>query len=126
LKEGKSEECLTETDIDMVALETCKESADEEFKITENLEDKSKWSGGRFPAFLIYDEENKKYGVRGSPTLVINGFTVSSGRDSASLLSIVCSAFNEPPEECSTELSNATPSPGFGFEETGTDSSGTC
>ncbi len=61
--------------------------------------------------------------VSGSPTLIINGVKVSSGRDSASYLDIICQAFSDGsvPEECGEQLSSAAPSPGFG---TGTASSG--
>lgn len=65
-------------------------------------------------------------GITGSPTLVVNGVIVSSGRDAASILSAVCSAFNEAPAECASELSSATPSPGFGSETSSTSVSGTC
>ena len=65
-------------------------------------------------------EANEKYGVKGSPTLVINGETISSGRDSNSYLKVICSAFNIAPEECNTEFEAGTPSPGFGFDETTT------
>jgi len=126
LQEGDGEGCLTETGIDTVALETCKTAADEEFSILDNLEDKSKWSGGRFPLFLTHDAENKEYGVSGSPTLVINGQQVSSGRSSSALLTTICNAFNEPPAECDTELSSANPSAGFGFEVTGAATDAQC
>lgn len=62
---------------------------------------------------------SNKYGVQGSPTLVINGVQVSSGRDSSSLLKIICAAFNEQPAECSETLSSASPSPGFGYNSAG-------
>jgi protein-disulfide isomerase len=55
------------------------------------------------------------YGVQGSPTLIINGVESSAGRDSASYLSAICSAFNVAPSECATQLSSASPSPGFGL-----------
>ncbi len=126
LKEGKGDECLTEVGVDTAALETCKAAADEEFAIMENLEDKEKWSGGRFPPFLIHDAENKEYGISGSPSLAINGQNVNSGRDSASLLKTICGAFNEAPEECDTVLSSASPSPGFGFETTGSSTNAQC
>jgi len=126
LKEGKGEECLTTVGIDKAALETCKKAADTQFKITENLNDKTKWSGGSYPPFLIYDAENKQYGVSGSPTLVINGQQASSGRDSASLLKTICSAFNTPPAECDTQLSSASPSAGFGFETTDAATAASC
>ena len=74
--------------------------------------------------FAVYKADNDKYGVQGSPTLVINGAQVESGRDSASLLKTICSAFNNQPGVCSTaKLASATPAPGFG-EGTATASSG--
>ena len=65
------------------------------------------------------------YGVQGSPTLVINGAQASSGRDSASYLNAICSAFTEAPAECDTVLSSTSPSPGFGYNE-GTDTGAQC
>lgn len=58
---------------------------------------------------------SEDYGVRGSPTLVINGVQASSGRDSASYLETICESFNEAPEACAEELSSDSPSPGFGY-----------
>ncbi len=114
--EEESKECMAEVKIDMDKLEACTDAADEEFEVTAKLEDKASWSGGRFPQFLIHNEENLAYGVRGSPTLVINGASVSSGRDSVSLLNTICGAFNEAPEECKTDVTADSPSPGFGWE----------
>lgn len=115
LEASDSDSCLDKVKINKAKLNTCEDKTDKEFKITENLNDKSTWSSGSFPPFLVFDNENKQYGVQGSPTLIINGQEVSSGRDSASLLSAVCNAFNEAPEECSETLSSASPSPGFGY-----------
>ena len=126
LKEGDGEGCLTETGIDEAKLEACTEKVDAEFKITESLEDESTWSGGRFPPFLINDAECKEYGVRGSPSLVINDKVVSSARSPAAYLATICGAFNEAPEECEEELSTANPSSGFGYEETDNPGTGTC
>lgn len=118
LTDSDGERCLDETGIDRTALEACTSAADEEFAITENLEDTSLWLNGRYPLFNINKEENEIYGVGGSPTLVINDEVISGApRDSVSLLSIVCSAFNEQPEECLTEFEYSVPSPGFGWDE---------
>lgn len=125
LGEGESEPCLTQVKVDTSKLQSCVAAVDKEFKITENFNNKETWKG-QFPPFDIYKSEAAKYGVKGSPSLVINGTKVSSGRDSASLLSIICSAFENPPEECSQELSSTTPGPGFGFEGSGSDSSASC
>ncbi|MBR9691581.1 thioredoxin family protein [Candidatus Woesearchaeota archaeon] len=115
LEEGKGDECIVKEKLDSSKISSCVEKADKEFGITEDYNDKSKWRG-RFPPFNIYDSDNEKYGVRGSPTLVINGKTISSGRDAVSLLNTICSAFNDKPEECNTDLSaEGNPSPGFGF-----------
>ena len=90
---------LSEADISQ-----CVGAADEKYKVTELFEDpqKSEWSG-RFPPFKVYDTDNKKYGVRGSPTLVINGQTANSGRDAQSLLNAICGAFTSKPKECNTD-----------------------
>jgi hypothetical protein len=118
LEEGDGVGCLTKTEIDMDKLETCTTAADTEFEITKNLEDKTNWKGN-FPPFMVHDKECNEYGVRGSPSLVINGQTASAGRDAVSLLAAICNAYNEKPEECDTELDAASPSPGFGFATTG-------
>lgn len=65
------------------------------------------------------EEQNaKKMGVSGSPTLFINGAKSSAGRNQASYLAGICSAFNVEPSECNETLSSVTPSPGFGGGET--------
>ena len=115
LGEGKSEECLTSTGINKSALAICTAQADAEFKINENYNDKSTWKG-QYPSFDTSKEDNIKYGVAGSPTLIINGVESGSGRDSASLLATVCSAFDNQPESCNITLESASPTTGFGFE----------
>jgi len=120
------EAALKEADIDTAKLETCMEELDKEFDITVKLEDKSSWSGGRFPQFLVHNDENLEYGVQGSPTLVINGAQASSSRDSASYLRTVCAAFNNAPDECDEELSSTSPSSGFGLGEAAAASAATC
>ena len=126
LTEGDGEGCLDETGIDRSALTTCTEATDEEFEVTANLEDTSSWLSGKFPLFNIHKEDNEKYGVRGSPTLVINGQTVSTSRDTVSLFGAICGAFNEAPEECNTEFETGTPSPGFGWGTTASNNVAAC
>lgn len=120
LKEGDGAACLTEKGIDKTKLDKCVAEADKEFGIMDNLEDTSKWLNGRFPKFNTDLELNQKYGVGGSPTLIINGVDVGSGRDSASYLKNICAAFNDAPEECNQELSSAQPSSGFGYSASAT------
>ncbi|MFH1239649.1 MAG: hypothetical protein V1672_00355 [Candidatus Diapherotrites archaeon] len=122
LKAGETDTCLAEAEIDTAAMETCVLDADNEFQITANYLDTTKYLSGKYPLFGIDAEKNTEYGVGGSPTLVVNGTTVNSARTSASLLQTICGAFNEQPEECTLELSSVSPSAGFGYEEgTGTD-----
>ncbi len=119
LKEGKTDECVEEVGIDKKALELCTKAADEQYKITESYNDKSTWLNGRFPIFDIHKESNEKYEIRGSPGFVVNGVVAQAGRDAASLLDAICTGFKDKPEECEEELPAETPSPGFGFEGTG-------
>lgn len=126
LKDGDSETCLDETKVDVDALATCVEKADAEFSVTANLEDKASWLSGQFPLFDVHKTDNEIYNIGGSPTLVINDEQVQSGRDSASILAAVCGAFVNPPAECDETLSAASPSPGFGYEGTGSATAATC
>lgn len=120
--EDKSDACVKEVKINEAKLKTCVSDTDKQYKVTEKYNDKSTWSNGTYPTFDVNKADNTKYGVGGSPTLVINGETISSARDSASLLKTICAAFDKEPSECQKALSSETPAPGFG---TGTsDSSG--
>jgi len=118
LEDGDGESCLTEVEISKSMLTTCVASLDEEYKITENFEDQSTWLSGRYPLFDVDKTLNEQYGVRGSPTLVINGEQVSAARSPAAYLGAICAAFNVAPEECtdSTGVSSETYAPGFGYE----------
>lgn len=113
-----SEYCRELTGVNETKMDSCYEAADKEFDVTKNLKDQSSWLSGRYPLFNIDKELNTKYGVGGSPTLVINGATVNSGRDSASYLAAICNAFIDKPEECNTQLSTVSPGPGFGYSTT--------
>tara|TARA_Y100000310_G_scaffold269239_1_gene282310 strand:+ start:5677 stop:6678 length:1002 start_codon:yes stop_codon:yes gene_type:complete len=98
LEDGDSDRCLTETGINKAQLDTCKAGKADEY----------------------YDADStlsEGYGVRGSPSLVINGEMVQSGRSPAAYLSAICSAFTDgtAPEECDEDLNSASPSPGFGY-----------
>ncbi len=125
LDKGDSQGCVAKMGFDNATLTNCVNDLDNEYNITAMYNDKSTWLNGRFPLFPVDKADNEQYGVQGSPTLVINGVQVQSGRDSASLLSTICSAFTTAPAECNTNLSSTTPSPGFGLDGTGTDS-GSC
>ncbi len=115
LEAGDGAGCIDSTGIDKASLAACTAATDEEFKVLENLNDKSKWMNGRFPQFNIHKAENDKYQVGGSPTLVINGVKAQAGRDSISLLNAICGAFEDAPEECNTQFEAGQPTPGFGW-----------
>lgn len=115
LKEADSSACLASNNIDTAKVTACTAAATEQYQLVS--------TSTNFP---IYKDANVKYGVQGSPTLVINGAEVNSGRDSASLLKTICSAFNTPPAECSTILSSATPAPGFGTGTTNNSTPASC
>lgn len=124
--ETGAETCLEENEIDVEKNESCVAATDKEFSVSKNLADKTTYNG-QYPTFKIHDAENQKYGVAGSPTLIINGKKSASGRDAKSLLAAICSGFETAPAECATELSAASPTPGFGFgESTGAGSEAEC
>ena len=113
LENSDSATCLTKTGVDEKAASACVSKTDNAFKVMSNFTNKVGYQGS-FPAFDIQKADNEKYSVAGSPTLIINGEEIQSARDSASLLKTICSAFNNEPKECSTTLSSAAPSAGFG------------
>ena len=113
LKASDSASCLTSAGIDTTKNDACVAKTDKEFSITANAASNTDYKG-TYPSFNISKEDNAKYNVGGSPTLIINGTEVSSGRDSASLLKTICSAFNNAPSECKATVSATAPAAGFG------------
>ena len=66
--------------------------------------------------YKIDSDLSQKYGVQGSPTLVINGVQADSARSPDAILKTICAAFNTAPSECtSANLPTASASPGFGY-----------
>jgi hypothetical protein len=112
LKSGVTDNC--NSGLSLTNIKNCIAQTDSQFEVKKKFNDKTTWSNSQFPPFDVYKADNTKYGVQGSPTLVINGVTVNSGRDSASLLTTICSAFTKNPSECNNKLSTAEPAPGFG------------
>lgn len=118
LKEWKSQECTKETSINMEKINTCIENLDKEYKITELYEDKTSWKSWAYPQYNVHTEENKKYGVQGSPTLVINGVkTEPASRSPQGYLDAVCEAFTEKPAECDEQISNKAYDPMWGWTQ---------
>ena len=121
--EGKA--CMSELGISETKISSCAKDMDAKYGITDAYNDKSTWSGN-YPSFSVHNAENIKYGVRGSPHLVVNGVEPQSGRDSKSILDAICLAFTDKPSECDTEISAEAPAPGFGWEGTGSATAATC
>jgi len=128
VKEGSYEDleiykkCLSEAKIDRNKMDTCISQTDQNYKITQLYDDKSTWLNGNYPRFDIHTDLNEKYGVGGSPTIVINDQVADiNPRSPEKFKEVICQAFNSQPQECSQTLSNDIPSPGFGG---GTASSG--
>jgi len=118
--------CLDEAKIDEKKLETCIVSTDQEYKVTELYNDKSTWLSGSYPMFDIHADLNDQYGVRGSPTVIINGVEVGiSSRSPENFKNVVCEAFDSAPEECSQTLSDVAFTAGFGLAE-GVSTGGEC
>lgn len=113
LAAGDSASCMISNSIDKDKLATCVSETDTKFKISAGASD-----GSNYPAFNIHKDENVKYAVQGSPTLIINGKESNAGRDSTSYLAAICGAFVNPPAECQAKLSAVSPAPGFGTATT--------
>ncbi|HDQ59866.1 MAG TPA: hypothetical protein ENN30_01585 [Candidatus Woesearchaeota archaeon] len=126
LVDGKTDRCLDELKLDTAVLNTCIEELDSEFKVKELFADKSTWLSGRFPQFNVHQDLTIEYGVRGSPSLVLNEQLVNTGRSPAELLQTICMGFEKTPEECLTSLDNLSPAPGFGYEGYGDATTATC
>lgn len=126
LKEGKTDStCLKEAGISEGDLQGCLKEADKKFNISKNFDDKTKWKGN-FPPFDVDKELNTKYGVKGSPTVVINDVVAKVGRSPKELMDAICKAFKNPPEECKKQLDAASPSPGFGFNKAQAPANASC
>jgi hypothetical protein len=110
IKKGESENCLTSSGIDKSKLEECMNDANRGIRYAK--ED-----------FDLQD----KYGVTGSPTLILNGERVSEfdfgGRTAEAVKTLLCCGFEEKPDFCSKTLS--TQQAARGFSETYSGSSGT-
>jgi hypothetical protein len=119
VKDGNSENCLKEAGVDQDKLNSCQSATDKEFKISESFKEEG------YPPFNIHKDLNEKYGVRGSPTLVINDTVINVERSPEKVKEVICNAFLNPPDECNQKLPEETTSPGFGMA-TGSSSSGSC
>jgi len=119
VESGDYQKCLDSVKIDQEKISQCVENTKKEFNIEENQNE-------RFPEFPIHKELNKKYGVKGSPTLVINDMIIEKiKRSPEGFKKAICESFKKSPKECLEKLSEETASPGFGKKE-GSHSEGFC
>jgi len=125
LEKGDSIDCLDRAKIDKDKLAGCLDDADKTYNISAYVNDKSTWLNGQFPVYKVHEDLAKKYGIGGSPGVVINDNMIQTNRDPESLKKAICCAFNKKPAECNQALSTTPPSPGFGFTGTG-GSEGSC
>jgi len=115
VKDGNSSKCLTEANINTSTLNSCVSATDSKYGVTTGYNDKTTWVSGQFPKFNVNDDLNQKYGVQGSPTIVINDTVIEVGnRSPENFKQVVCGAFDTPPAECSQTLSTDAASPGLG------------
>ena len=124
LKAGDSASCLTSAGVDQTQLSSCVSSADTQFSITKTAD--ATVASGNYPPFDIDKSLNQKYGVQGSPTLIINGVEAQANtRSPEAVKGVICAAFNNVPSECSTTLDTNQASPGFGSSTSSSSSTGT-
>lgn len=109
--------CLASAGVNESAMNSCYAKADKQFSITAKLNDQSTWLSGQFPLYTMHESENNKYGVQGSPTLVINGVQANVGRTPEAVKQAICAGFENPPAECNQTLSTASFQAGFGLAQ---------
>lgn len=127
LHEGNTAFCLNNESIDLGLLKSCMSETDNTYKVYENYNDTSKWFLQRYPSVNMDKILNDRYGVKSSPTLVVNGKVVETyDRNPAGLLSAVCAGFQDQPKDCGKSLPPWTPSLGFGYTYQDGSSMGSC
>jgi len=107
LESEDTDKCLNNAGISKIKIDNCISKKDEEFKITERYNDQSTWLSGRYPLFDIEKEIGDSYGVQGSESLIINGVKIGPAQyrwSPEKLKQIICSSFENAPEECSKSL----------------------
>jgi glutaredoxin len=126
VQSGDYQKCLNEAKVDVNKLNVCMNETDQKYNVTKYYQDRSTWLGGVYPLFLVEKDLNDKYGVRGSPTIIINDKEVRVNRSPEAFKQAICQAFTNPPTECNQTLSTGTASPGIGPLTGGSTSSGSC
>jgi protein-disulfide isomerase len=97
---------------DASALDTCWKNAAKKFGIdTEKIDSCSKSSDG-LNLLKEHEKLTEKYGVSGSPTLIINDVKYSGARTPEAFKQAICSGFVSKPPECSKTLSSTSTTSG--------------
>jgi len=127
VENGDKESCLALVGANSSEIESCRNQLDEEYNIIADYENEETWLQGYYPLFSVENDLNEGYDIGGSPTIVINGETVSiNPRSPENYKAFICQAFVEQPQECATTLSNEVPVSSFGSGTTSSDSDGSC
>jgi hypothetical protein len=114
---GDANACMATAGVNSTQASNCVASANRDFGITKEYDDRSRWLSGQFPIYPIHKDLNDKYGVQGSPTLVVNGVQVENvARTPEGVKQVICAAFKNKPAECDQTLSNNAFGSGFGTQ----------
>lgn len=117
--------CLAQSGITEASLTSCVNATNNKFQTLVKYNDQTTWLSGRYPVYPIDGDLNTKYGVEGSPTLVINGAQVEGvNRTADGVKKAICAAFNNPPAECGTTLAVVAYGAGFGYDTAGNAAAG--
>lgn len=111
---GDYQSCLTSAGINTGKLDSCVSDTNKTYAIMTKFNDQSTWLNGQYPQYPIYADLNQKYGVQGSPTLVINEAQADAARTPEGVKEVICSSFTTEPQECQTQLSTNAAVAGFG------------
>jgi protein-disulfide isomerase len=93
---------------DEKALDACWREVAKKFNIDDKRIDDCSKSKEALDLLKVDEQLTTKYGVRGSPTLIINGATYNGARTPEAFKQAVCSGFKNPPSECNQTLEGST------------------
>jgi protein-disulfide isomerase len=93
---------------DEKVLDACWREAAKKFNIDDKKIDDCSKSKEALDLLKVDEQLTAKYGVRGSPTLIINGDTYNGARTPEDFKQAVCSGFKNPPAECNQTLGQST------------------
>lgn len=96
---------------DAAELDKCWKAAASKLNIDVNKIDTCSKSKEAIDLLKIDERFTEQNGVRGSPTLIINGATYNGARTSDAFKQAICSGFTNPPVECSTDLEETSNTP---------------